>query len=96
MYVFCNNCYNLNQLEAIECNVCDTFLIGKTLEIHAELVEGSNIVDPINMYVRHDPTEDDYINLVTQSYYVRKAINILNNGNKKILDNCTYFYHEFS
>ena len=96
MYVFCNHCYNLNNLKAIECNFCDIFLIGKKLEIHAELVEGSNTVDPINMYIRHDPTEEDYENLVIQSYYVRKAINILNDGNKKILDNITFFYNEFT
>ncbi len=55
--VTCDVCYNPNQLNSIECHYCDNFLIGKELQIQAELNEG--VVELIQYFVIHNPHMDD-------------------------------------
>ena len=70
----CSTCQNLNHSDCIECSNCDTNLINKDLEIHAEIEDG--VIDPIGISIIHEPIDDDYYRNLANTVCVKLACNM--------------------
>jgi hypothetical protein len=57
-WIGCDICQTPNSMDTIECAFCETYLIGKELQIHREFAPG--VVSPTNDYIYHDLTDEDF------------------------------------
>ncbi len=74
--VRCNKCHNLNDIQAIDCQVCETHLIGEKLEIH--YLSKEHTEPQAMLRVQHHPETDDYLSYIADFYWIQ-CVSIIDN-----------------